>query len=573
MEKKKKVFQPTIKCCRKHCHKIFDIQTQERLFKNFSGLTSFQQRTKFLRSIIRIGEQSDNGRSGRQGRAKKSQFFMNDDDNNDHRVCIWLVLGILQTTRGALHRAGKSIITNPTGEERRGKYSLNKLHHEQEQFMRNFIKRVPLYEATRNTLRSKYKFLHPRLNYKIMYDAFRKHCMAEDMPVPSYHAFTRILHKVFKYIKRDQRRRYICRTCYRKVRGKTKNSEDGQTLIDANSEHEADHEAKIEYARQRFQRCVKSAKKKITAVLTIELQRALEMPYLSDVDSFDWPQLWFSHVCITDEVRGKTYMYTWDESMARRTSEEIISCLYRHLFNVVRPTVQKLILYSDPSDIYRNMTVSLMLKKIFDYWPNEQLRTIEQRFFEYGHNFGKGGRTIALIEKSRRNRSFFGPADWVNLLQWATRRNKDATLSEMAKNHFYSARSLLPLIVDQHYTADNQKIFWQSMKSIKYKRREPFRLCFKTETDKFVYDLSDRDPAEFHRTKLAFSSPKGNAITRTKYENIQNLLIHLPAQYHEFYRNLRFKNNNIDEDYALILDDEVSSGDEEEEECSDDNFE
>lgn len=572
MEKKKKTFHPTNKCCRKHCHKIFGIPVQERIFKDFAALTSFPQRTKFLRSIIKVGEQSDNGRRGpHQGRSKKSQYFLNGDDDNEHRVCVWLVLGILQTTRGALHRAGKSITTNPTAEERRGKFSLNKLQHEQEQFIRDFIMRVPLYEATRNASRSKYKFLHPRLSYKIMYEAFRKHCIADDMPLPSYHAFTRVLHKVFKYVRREQKRRYICRTCYRKVRGKTKSPEDGQTLMDANSEHEADHEAKIEYARQGFQSCVRSAKKRITAVLSIELQRALEMPYLSDIESFDWHQLWFSNLCITDEVRGKTYMYTWDESIARRGSEEIISCLYRHLFNVIQPTVQKIILYSDPSDIYRNMTVTLMLKKIFDYWPHEQLRTIEQRFFEYGHNFGKSRRTIALIEKSRRRRSFFGPADWVNVLQWATRRNKDMIISEMASNQFYSAGSLLPLIVDQHYTADNQKIFWQSMKSIKYKRREPFRLCFKTETDKFVYDLSDQDPAEFHKAKLAFSSLKGNAITRTKYEQLQNLLIHMPANYHEFYRNLRFKNNNNIEDYALILDNEVSSGDEEI--CSDDNFE
>lgn len=55
-----------------------------------------------------------------------------------------------------------------------------------------------------------------------------------------------------------------------------------------------------------------------TAVLTFDLQRALEMPSISTNEAYYRRQLWMFNLCIYDEVKKQGSMYTWNESIASR---------------------------------------------------------------------------------------------------------------------------------------------------------------------------------------------------------------------------------------------------------------
>lgn len=77
----------------------------------------------------------------------------------------------------------------------------------------------------------------------------------------------------------------------------------------------------------------------------------------------------------------------WDEKTAERGPEEIIP-----------KTTKKIILYSDALDLYRNLQITVMLGKIFDYQESE-LQSIEQRFFFPGHSKNDCNRCFDTIER------------------------------------------------------------------------------------------------------------------------------------------------------------------------------
>lgn len=117
-----------------------------------------------------------------------------------------------------------------------------------------------------------------------------------------------------------------------------------------------------------------------TEIFIFKLQRGIDLPYISDSDVFYKRQLWCSILTVYDQLRDITYFYVWNETIAARGSNEIISCLYKHFVNHLPKDTQKIVLFSDPNNT-RNLKISLMLQKFFDYSKQDKLTVIEQHFF------------------------------------------------------------------------------------------------------------------------------------------------------------------------------------------------
>lgn len=145
------------------------------------------------------------------------------------------------------------------------------------------------------------------------------------------------------------------------------------------------------------------------------------MPCVEETSEFYFKRaLWFNVLCLYDEVRNISYWYVWDETVAGRGAQEIGSCLYKHFIQFIPKDTRKVILYSNSSGKNRNIKISLMIQKNFDFWGKPELEIIEQRFSFSGHANNSCIRSFDLIEKQKRiTKEIFVPSEWINVIKQA----------------------------------------------------------------------------------------------------------------------------------------------------------
>lgn len=132
-------------------------------------------------------------------------------------------------------------------------------------------------------------------------------------------------------------------------------------------------------------------------------------------------------------------MYAWDETKASRGSQEVASCLLRHLKTLKGK--KHLIAYSNMcGGQNRNIKISLMWLKILLMGNNVEI--IDHKFLISEHSFLHNDRDFGVIEMSlKRNQLLYVPQDYYNIIK-KCRKGNTFILNEMKKEDFISARLL-----------------------------------------------------------------------------------------------------------------------------------
>lgn len=147
-------------------------------------------------------------------------------------------------------------------------------------------------------------------------------------------------------------------------------------------------------------------------VFTFALQK-FEVPFVGDIEILKPRPLWCYNLCIFDEIRKKTFMFVWNESVAPFGSQEIGSCLYQHLSK----NANKVFFFSDPCfGQTRNIKIAILLQQFLESSLKSGIETIEQIFTFPGHSRNSCTRMFAHINKIRRSKSIFSLEHWVEVL-------------------------------------------------------------------------------------------------------------------------------------------------------------
>ena len=123
---------------------------------------------------------------------------------------------------------------------------------------------------------------------------------------------------------------------------------------------------------------------------------------------------------IHDCVAEKGYMYMWDETIAKRGSAEVASCL-KHFFQVYPSGAKSLVSFSDGcGGQNKNLTLvglynELHLSGVYDI--------LNHKFLTRGHTFLKNDSDFAQIEKRKASAEVFVPSDWFSVVREASRRS------------------------------------------------------------------------------------------------------------------------------------------------------
>ena len=183
-------------------------------------------------------------------------------------------------------------------------------------------------------------------------------------------------------------------------------------------------------------------------MISFDFQQNLPTPNLHH-NVFYARQLWMYNFGIHDCVADKGYMYMWDETIAKRGSEEVVSCL-QHFFQPSYHTGAKsLVSFSDGcGGQNKNLTIiglynELHLSGVYDI--------LNHKFLTRGHTFLKNDSDFAQIEKRKASATVFVPSDWFSVVSEASHRSpievvamqqKDFISSRYTNRHFSSGTSV-----------------------------------------------------------------------------------------------------------------------------------
>lgn len=557
-QKKAKRFSAQVNCkCRKKCADSIDVIAQKDIFDQFHDLPNWSEKTTFLRSIVNreCVKKNLNPRIGMKKRNNFSHYYLSDSNGKLHQVCLLFVTQLLQINRTNIFKAVDSAKSNPFAVDRRGKGATkNKTSPADVAFVKEFIETFPCYESKIPPCSIKY--FHPNLNANDIYRLYENACTFKQKKIVSKAVYDRIFRANFSHLRTFKSGKSSCHEC-QQINDYKKKKVLSPKFIEEYEQREDNHTSIVKQIKTEFSKCILEPEVGIS-VLTFELYRPLETPMLPVNESYDLKSLWLSNLCVYDEVSKVGHMYVWDETKANRGSEEIASCIVKHIQTATADTTKKLILYSNASSLYRNIKVILMLRKIFEYQSN--LQTIEQRFFSPGHDKNDCNYCFDFINRKKKStENVFAPNDWITLISSSKQTHPKFEVTEMAVNDFLSVELLMKFMTDEKINNDEKKINWSNVKSLSLNRSEPHAL----HVSYFDFDntphqncgeifnlLREDELVEFKYTPL-FSYIHGNAISKSKFNDLQKILKFIPEENHAFYKSIKYNDNSVDSDFAL----------------------
>ena len=103
---------------------------------------------------------------------------------------------------------------------------------------------------------------------------------------------------------------------------------------------------------ERFYSClkeytVKAEMDRTVATLCFDFQQNLPSPVIPVGELFYARQLWLYNFCVHDCGANTGTMYCWDETQAKRGSNEVASCLLHYFTHKLPDEVETLYLFSD----------------------------------------------------------------------------------------------------------------------------------------------------------------------------------------------------------------------------------
>lgn len=150
-------------------------------------------------------------------------------------------------------------------------------------------------------------------------------------------------------------------------------------------------------------------------VLCFDFKQNMPLPHLQTSDVFYMRQLWLYVLSMYSGKTGKSIMYCWPETEARRGANEVISVLDHYINSFLKPTVKKLFIFTD------NCRGQNQNNTVLRYWQTlviqNKFELITHYFPERGHSFLPCDRHFGIIEKLQRKCERAETIDdWVELM-------------------------------------------------------------------------------------------------------------------------------------------------------------
>ncbi|KAH9641860.1 hypothetical protein HF086_011610 [Spodoptera exigua] len=276
---------------------------------------------------------------------------------------------------------------------------------------------------------------------------------------------------------------------------------------------------------------------------TFDFQKILNSPH-GEVNSFYYMRkLSIYNFTVFDMGLKKAICYMWDETTARRGSNEVDSCLFDYIKRKSQEGVKDIRLWSDNcGGQNRNRIVFAMYLYVATVFGVR----ICHRFLEKGHTQQEGDSVHALIERSSKNKVIYSPQEWYTCVRWCKTSDQPYEVVEINQNDILDFKSIL----NQYKWVKNEdgdKVKWNQVREIVVENSQPDKIFYKydlNEKSALCIDCSKRTSrrvTQGNTLELRKAYGESLPITTAKYKDLMSLCQKnlIPPRYHDYYKNIK----------------------------------
>ncbi|XP_050301041.1 uncharacterized protein LOC126739410 [Anthonomus grandis grandis] len=436
------------------------------------------------------------------------------------RVCKQFFLRTLDISRKRFYNVTKKKKESGVVQtDQRGRHvPSNKIDDESlnlaKQHINSFPKFVSHYTRKDNPNR---KYLSPELNVTKMYKLYKEFCHEKEARPLKLSKYRDIFNTHFNLA---FHRPYsdTCTKCDTFIT--QKNSCDPESEEGSRIAREHDRHLRQAEAAKNLKNAAKESARQCPEkrAICFDLQKTLPTPHLTCSKVYYLRQLWTYNLGIHDLSSGIGNMYMWHEGEGSKGSQEVMSCLLKHIESLPK-TVTHIDAFSD------NCGGQNKNKNIIKFWMYivqfTHIESVDHRFLVSGHSFIECDQDFAIIEKAKRRLTHvFTPDDWVNFIAGVSRK---FIVVKMQPEDF---KSISPMdnIMKSNFTGIS-KMQW-----LHFKKKYPMKLFYKeVYNSDFPFeemDLSKKTALRVRSSKILLpalydSPPK---IKLAKFNNLMQLL-------------------------------------------------
>lgn len=539
--------------CRRICSSKISCEERKHIFKSFWKMGNFKSQNAFICGLI----QQSNPKSrrprdaSRMAKCSTNSFFLNIGDKSI-KVCKTYFLKTLQVSDGRMTRALKKIKTGqvPGSDDRGLETPSNVTPTQTFEKLKEHISSFPAYQShyTRERHSENTKFLNQSLNIRLMYNLYKE--KYKDNPVTEAiyrYIFNNEFNLRFHHPNKD-----TCTKCdIFKMKIATAVPQEKNGLMEEHNEHLS----KAEKARSSLKEDTELSKNVHNSVycLTFDLEKALPVPTLTCSIAYYKRFMYVYNFGIHECSSDVGYMHLWDETIASRGSQEVASCLFKHI-NENCTHFKQIVMYSDAcTGQNRNIKLALVLLRLVQD-KNNSIQIIDHKFMTSGHSFLPNDADFGVIEMKAKKKVQYGPSDWYNIISSA-KNKKPFVVTKMNQNDFFSTKNMENYITQRKKNTEGHSVNWLKIQWLRYNIDHPHSIFYK-ESLEDAEDFKTFSIKPARKGKPAFITNIGmpklytqlRPVTEAKKKDMMDLLPYIPPLYHQYFLNLKVVANLPEED-------------------------
>ena len=404
--------------CKFKCHQNISEQKRQEIFDSYWSLGDITLQRNFLIKFAKSKKKSTSSKT--DSRRANSILWNLPSSNGNIRVCKTFFLQTLdisdQMVITANAKASDITMSKGEGRGRHGKHS-HVINAEQYSFVRQHISSFPAVESHYCRQNTRKMYLAAGLNVAKMFELYKCLCRTEGKAPVHLHSYRKIFNNEFN-LAFHKPIKDMCDFCSAFKKGCESYRESMKEKMELHIQNK-------NIARENKARDKQASKKSndVTAAC-FDLQEVLATPKSNESILYYKRKLCTYNLSIYNLGTSDAFCYIWNETIAKRGSSEISSCVFDFIKKSNSSGKTKFKFYSDNcGGQNKNRQYISMLWYCFQKFS---IQSVEHSYLEKGHTQNEGDSVHATIEYSSRNTPVYTTGQWAAVVRTARRAGNGA---------------------------------------------------------------------------------------------------------------------------------------------------